>query len=68
IASGGTAGCAGHKHRCRASLSRLLALSGVQGLALGSGRAHPGLSTACCARRRPMGAGRAYKLGRFGCC
>ncbi|MCI27039.1 hypothetical protein A2U01_0048237, partial [Trifolium medium] len=25
-------------------------------------------NTACCARRRPMSAGRAYELGRFGCC
>ncbi|MCI85541.1 hypothetical protein A2U01_0106820 [Trifolium medium] len=25
-------------------------------------------NTTCCSRRRPMGAGRAYELGRFGCC
>ncbi|MCI19209.1 hypothetical protein A2U01_0040365, partial [Trifolium medium] len=34
IASGGTTGCVGHKHRRMASISRLLALSGAQGLAL----------------------------------
>ncbi|MCI37566.1 hypothetical protein A2U01_0058790, partial [Trifolium medium] len=33
---------------------------------LGAARAHPGLSIAYCARRRPIDAGRAYELGRLG--
>ncbi|MCH91183.1 hypothetical protein A2U01_0012109 [Trifolium medium] len=49
-----TAGCAGHKHRCRASLSRLLALPGAQGLALGSGRAQILVWPLVWARGAPM--------------